>query len=159
MVHGGLGLRSSSLLAPAAHWAAWADVLPIIAERAPDLGERVLQELEAAESSVPSIRRAVAAEQTVTQPDFRCKPTWQELVDGARPPQRPQQYDDEPEQWPHGWQFYASLGLFSSTASGTFCHPWTGARKHDSGRKVAPTQAIISQRSRRVRSRSRRRYG
>ena len=67
--------------------------------------------LEAAESNVPSIRRAVAAERAVTQPEFRCKPTWQELVEGARPPERPQQYDDEPGQWPHGWQFYASLGL------------------------------------------------
>ena len=85
--------------------------MPIIAERAPELGERVLQELEAAESSVPSIRRAVAAERAVTQPEFRCKPTWQELMDGVRPPERPQQYDDEPGQWPHGWQFYASLGL------------------------------------------------
>ena len=61
IVHGGLGLRSSSLLAPAAHWAAWADVLPIIAERAPALGGRVLQELQAAESPVPSVCHAVAA--------------------------------------------------------------------------------------------------
>ena len=98
LVHGGFGLRSSSLLAPAAHWAAWADALPIIAERAPELGDRVLQELEAAESSVPCIRSAVAAERAVTQPEFRCKPTWQELLDGTRPPQRPQQYDDEPGQ-------------------------------------------------------------
>ena len=111
VVHGGLGLRSSALLSPAAHWAAWADVLPIIAERAPELGDRVLQELEAEESSVPSVRRAHAAERAVTQPEFRAKPTWQELVDGARPPERPQQYDEEPGQWPHGWQFYASLGL------------------------------------------------
>ena len=110
IVHGGLGLRSSALLSPAAHWAAWADVLPIIAERAPELGARVLQELEAEESSVPSVRRAVAADRAVAQPEFRAKPTWQELVDGARPPERLQQYDEEPGQWPHGWQFYASLG-------------------------------------------------
>ena len=37
VVRGGLGLRSMSLLSPAAYWAAWADVLPIITERVPAL--------------------------------------------------------------------------------------------------------------------------
>ena len=36
-------------------------VFRLHADRAPELGERVLQELEAAESHVPSIRHAVAA--------------------------------------------------------------------------------------------------
>ena len=52
VVHGGLGLRSSKLLSPAAYWAAWADILPIIAERAPALGARVVQELESEEPLV-----------------------------------------------------------------------------------------------------------
>ena len=33
VIHGGLGLRSSKLIGPAAYWAAWADILPIIVER------------------------------------------------------------------------------------------------------------------------------
>ena len=46
IVHGGLGLRSSELIAPAAHWAAWADILPTIASRRPAWIETVLTELE-----------------------------------------------------------------------------------------------------------------
>ena len=37
VVQSGLGLRSMSLLSPAAYWATWADVLPIIAECVPAL--------------------------------------------------------------------------------------------------------------------------
>ena len=108
VVHGGLGLRSATLLSPAAHWAAWADVLPIIAERVPALGARVLQELESEASPVRSVQQAVAAEAVVSGQHFREKPTWRELVAGARPPRRDEEYDAEPGQWPHGWQFYAS---------------------------------------------------
>ena len=46
VVHCGLGLRSSALLSPAAYWAAWADMLPTLVERAPELAEQVLQEPE-----------------------------------------------------------------------------------------------------------------
>ena len=104
-------MRSSELLSPAAYWAAWADVLPIIAERAPELGERVLQELESGAPSVPCVQQVVAADAVVTGPNFRAKPTWRELVAGARPPERLEDYDGEPGMWPHGWQFHASLEL------------------------------------------------
>ena len=113
VVHGGLGLRPSALLSPAAHWAAWADVVPIIAERAPASGSRVLQELESDASPIRSVQQAVAAEAVVTGPGFRVKPTWRELVAGVRPPERDQEYGDEPGQWPHGWQFHAALGLIT----------------------------------------------
>ena len=69
IVHGGLGLRSSTLLSPAAHWAAWADILPIIAERAPAVGARALAELEREDSPLRSVAQAVAAETAVTGPD------------------------------------------------------------------------------------------
>ena len=38
------------------------------------------------------------------------KPSWQELADGVRPPEPLPAFEEEPGQWPHGWQFYASLG-------------------------------------------------
>ena len=82
---GGLGLRSSALLSPAAYWAAWADVLPIIVERVPALGERVLQELERVDSQVHCVAQASAAETAVARPEFPWKPTWRELAGGARP--------------------------------------------------------------------------
>ena len=46
-------------------------------------------------------------------PDFPLKPTWRELVAGARPPRPAPDYEDEPGQWPYGWQFFASLGLIN----------------------------------------------
>ena len=70
VVQGGLGLRSSALLSPAAHWAAWADVLPIVVERVPDLADRVLQELDAGDSQVHCVAQALAAEAAVTRPEF-----------------------------------------------------------------------------------------
>ena len=110
VVHGGLGLRSSALLSPAAYWAAWADILPTMAERVPDLAERIVQELESGDSRIASVAQAMAAERTVTRADFPLKPTWRELAAGVRPPDPAPAYNEEPGQWPHGWQFYASLG-------------------------------------------------
>ena len=103
IVMGGLGLRSMTLLSPAAYWAAWADILPIIAERVPALGDRVLQELERGGSLIPCVAQVEAAEGVVANPSFALKPTWRELVEGARPPERSASDDDEPGQWPHGW--------------------------------------------------------
>ena len=111
VVHGGLGLRSSALLSPAAYWAAWADMLPTLAERVPDLAEQVLQELESGGSRIASLAQAAAAEDAVTRAEFPLKPTWRELAAGFRPPNPAPAYEEEPGQWPHGWQFYASLGL------------------------------------------------
>ena len=64
-----------SLLSPAAYWAAWADVLPIIAERVPALAERVVPELERADSPIHCAAQAAAAEAAITGPDFPLKPT------------------------------------------------------------------------------------
>ena len=66
------------------------------------MGARALAELEREDSPLRSVAQAVAAETAVTGPDFPQKPTWRELVDGARPPQRDPAWDDEPGQWPHG---------------------------------------------------------
>ena len=50
VIHGGLGLRSSKLIGPAAYWAAWADILPIIVERLPFGIDVLLPGLENAQS-------------------------------------------------------------------------------------------------------------
>ena len=67
VVHGGLGLRSSALLSPAAYWAAWADMLPTLVERVPELAEQVLQELESGDSRIVSVAQAAAADHAVTR--------------------------------------------------------------------------------------------
>ena len=64
---GGLGLRSMQLLRPAAHWAAWADILPIIAERVPVLLARLQPDLDRQQSRVPcvaAVRRRSASSRT-----------------------------------------------------------------------------------------------
>ena len=43
---GGLGLASAVRTAPAAYWAAWADAIPVIGERAPALAEACVRQLE-----------------------------------------------------------------------------------------------------------------
>ena len=103
-------MRSSTLLSPAAYWAAWADILPIIAERVPELAERVLAELERRDSRIHCVAQTAAAEAAVTGPDFPLKPSWRDLIAGARPPEPDPEWEEEPGQWPHGWQFHASLG-------------------------------------------------
>ena len=52
---GGLRLRSIQLLRPAAHWAVWADILPIIAERMPELLDRLQPDLDRQQSGVPCV--------------------------------------------------------------------------------------------------------
>ena len=47
-------------------------------------------------------------------PAFPLKPTWRELAAGQRPPQPDPEWEEEPGQWPHGWQFYASLGQITN---------------------------------------------
>ena len=48
---GGLGLTSAVRTAPAAYWAAWADALPVLGERAPALAEACVRQLEAGETN------------------------------------------------------------------------------------------------------------
>ena len=38
---GGLGLRSARRMAPAALWASWADAMPMLSERLPNLTDQV----------------------------------------------------------------------------------------------------------------------
>ena len=108
-------MRSSALLSQAAHWAAWADISPIIAERVPELADRVLQELERDRSPIHCVAQAAAAEATVTGPDFPLEPTWRELVAGTRPPEPDPEWEEEPGQWPRGWQFFTHLSDASPT--------------------------------------------
>ena len=42
---GGLGLRSTERCAPAAFWASWADALPMIAKRNPEVASEVVHKL------------------------------------------------------------------------------------------------------------------
>ena len=60
-VLGGLGLQSAQRTAPAAYWAAWADALPVMRARAPDLAGRCREALEGGagrDAPCPSLPRS-----------------------------------------------------------------------------------------------------
>lgn len=69
--HGGLGLRSASRGAPAAYWASWADVLPMMARRNPALALQFVQGLSVPNlESAACLKEAEAARQLVQEAGF-----------------------------------------------------------------------------------------
>ena len=103
---GGLGLRSAVRTGPAAFWASWADTLPMMASRCPELANLLLVELEkGVTSEAECLRHAAAAKQTLLSEDFVC-PSWREVHNGVRPPE-PEQ-STEPGEVRHGWQYHAA---------------------------------------------------
>ena len=111
LVEGGLGLRSAELTAPAAYWAAWADIIPTIAQRYPHWAQTLVPMLEQGRADVHCVAQAAQASTAVEGPQFPAKPSWQLLLQGERPPAPPPDRQYEPGVWPHGWQFYANSGL------------------------------------------------
>ena len=103
---GGLGLRSAVRTGPAAFWASWADTLPMMAARCPDLAGKVFEELEKATASEAECLRQVSATKDVLSSEgFEC-PSWREVHNGLRPPKPPQ--TAEPGEVRHGWQYHAA---------------------------------------------------
>ena len=65
LVLGGLGLRSAARTRQAAFWASWADCLPMIRERHPELAEDLLLRLEGG-ANTPALSAARNAALTLT---------------------------------------------------------------------------------------------
>ena len=108
-VLGGLGLQSAQRTAPAAYWAAWADALPVMRARAPDLASRCREALEGGPGrDAPCLREAVEAGALLREAGWQTCPTWSALLDGVRPPPAD---DAGPGDWPHGWQMRATRTL------------------------------------------------
>ena len=101
---GGLGLRSAVRSREAAHWASWADCLPMVQKRHPQVAGIMLQGLNGGgEMASMNVVRECAA----SLADAGCVlPSWFELVDGVRPPV-PEDTGD-PFQPRQGWQHFAS---------------------------------------------------
>ena len=103
---GRLGLRSASKIAPAAYWASWADALPMIQGRVPQIAGLVVQLLDQdATGCLGELQQATA---TLDWSGFVGTPNWRSLSARARPPPMSQA---EPGEWQHGWQYYASSSL------------------------------------------------
>ena len=105
---GGLGLRSAARTAQAAYWASWADALPMLKARLPDLADRAVQILDGGQLSGTCLDEVMAAARLLDSEGFLERPTFAALAGGARPPKPEKAEGAERGEWPHGWQFFAA---------------------------------------------------
>ena len=113
IVHGGFGLSSMALIAPAAYWAAWADIFPTIAERRPAWTQQFLAEFENPNMQLHCVAQVRQASEAIPVEHFRFKPDWRRIAAGERQLELPEELRGEPGIWPHGWQFYASSAIIT----------------------------------------------
>ncbi len=106
---GGLGLRSADRLRAAAHWASWADSLPMIQARHPDIAVQIRDALASGGGGSQVLTAVARCEQQIAAAGMRM-PTWESLIAGARP-EPPPDGSTEPGIFQHGWQFYAAKAL------------------------------------------------
>ena len=102
---GGLGLRSAQRCSMAAYWASWADALPMIGERNPEIAAMALRSVEGEPPQQGCLAELQQATSRLDREGFWWRPTWQALLGGARPPEN---IVGEPGEWRHGWQYWAS---------------------------------------------------
>ena len=102
---GGLGLRSTRT-SFSAWWASWADTLPMFHARHPDVATMILHGLNH-EAQEPNVRGVVDAVRMLTGVEGFEPPSWEALLDGARPPPRDPE-DHEPGGTRGGWQHEAA---------------------------------------------------
>ena len=101
LVLGGLGLRSAGRSRVAAHWASWAECIPMIFERHRALAERLIRELEGVPTT-PCFARSSLDGVLGWSP-----PSWTSLANGERPESRPLE-EFEPGARRGGWQHEAA---------------------------------------------------
>ena len=111
---GGCGLRSALRTAPAAWWASWADTLPMIRARHPEVAERLYQQLQGNRVATPSVAAVQEAQRHLAEKGYQC-PEWDLVWNGARPDQGSEL---EPGEWKHGWQYYAASRLETEFRAG-----------------------------------------
>ena len=82
---GGLGLRSAVRTSSSAHWASWADSLPMVRERHPGVADMIVDALESKDPVTPILSTVVEAARAVQVGNFE-PPSWASLSHGAHPP-------------------------------------------------------------------------
>ena len=105
---GGLGLTSATLQAQAAHWASWADAIPVLQQQAPTAAT-LLQQLQ--NPTVPALQAATASANSLTTHGWE-PPEWVAFTE-PRPPAPPQHTHDGPNIG-QGWQHQAATAIHTS---------------------------------------------
>ena len=103
---GGLGMRSATRVAPAAHWGSFADALHVINEKQKCIADAMQHALDLQDKSVESIRQVNDITDMLKREGFPKMPAWSDLRQGARP--EPIGAQAEPGEWQHGWQYCAA---------------------------------------------------
>ena len=106
---GGLGLRSAVRTSAAAHWASWADTLPMIHQRHPVVATRIVHAL-AQEVDSPVLGAVRRAAQELEGVSGFVVPSWPALTAGLRPPPREPEFH-EPGGPRAGWQHEAASSV------------------------------------------------
>ena len=101
LILGGIGLRSADRLRVPAFWASWADCLPMIQNRHPDVAGQLIAQLEG-RPDTPIMRAASDATLQLNGVRDFVPPSWRALADGARPQIR--DIDDFERGNSDGWQ-------------------------------------------------------
>jgi len=116
---GGCGLRDSTRTSRAAYWASWADCMPDLGRRFPELRASLVTELAALQSLDTVQHHAgtdclVAAElagKWCQEQGWSSRPLWVDIAVGLRPPDNNvvrESSNANLGEWQHGWQFHAS---------------------------------------------------
>ena len=101
---GGLGFRSAKRMAPSAFWASWADALPMIADRLPQVAAHVVGAVtneEVPTGCLGELRRSSPVRPGWVRAQIR-------LGRSERRSPTPVVSSAELGEWQHGWQYHAS---------------------------------------------------
>ena len=100
---GGLGLTSASVTATPAHWASWADTLPVLYNQAPQHAETLLHQLQHPTEAPPAVQAAITAANDLQEHGFTV-PEWEALATGSTqiPPQPSRDSPTHHRGWQHG---------------------------------------------------------
>ena len=106
LVLGGVGLRSATRTSVSAYWASWADCLPMMFARHPEVASQIVQQLEGHPDS-PFLAAAASSARVLSGTMGFDPPSWQALCEGVRPRMlEPDEFEPGIERG--GWQHEAS---------------------------------------------------
>ena len=107
---------SASQLSTPAHWASWADAMPVLQRQLPSVAATILQALNNLDEAQPCIQAAQAAHQHIHAHGWE-PPRWQQVL-GQQPPQTQAEAFTGPTQ--PGWQHHAPAPFHRTARAGVY---------------------------------------